>query len=105
MMYSLAAAALLGAVSVDGKVFFKVEKKWIVFLCWKIFFLFFFKLFPFLSHLPMSFGLLYKIKENFNDKAWESRWTVPTEWKDKVKNIFLQSEIKLGTIQKFNYIF
>ena len=23
-------------------------------------------------------------KENFNDKAWESRWTVPSDWKSKV---------------------
>ena len=23
-------------------------------------------------------------KENFNDKAWEKRWTVPSDWKPKV---------------------
>jgi hypothetical protein len=28
-------------------------------------------------------GKVY-FKENFNDAKWESRWTVPTGWKDEV---------------------
>ena len=26
-------------------------------------------------------------KENFNDKAWEKRWTVPSDWKPKVEEV------------------
>jgi hypothetical protein len=26
-------------------------------------------------------------KEDFNDAAWKSRWTVPTEWKAEVTRI------------------
>lgn len=29
-------------------------------------------------------GKVY-FKEDFNDKSWEDKWTVPTAWKAKVK--------------------
>jgi len=35
-----------------------------------------------LAIATVSNGKIY-FKENFNDKSWESRWTVPTEWREK----------------------
>jgi hypothetical protein len=31
-------------------------------------------------------GKIY-FKEDFNDKSWESRWTIPTDWKAKVRAV------------------
>ncbi len=31
-------------------------------------------------------GKVY-FKENFNDAAWEKRWTVPSDWKPSVRII------------------
>lgn len=39
----------------------------------------------FISLLAVSAGKIY-FQEDFNDAAWKSRWTVPTEWKPKVNS-------------------
>jgi hypothetical protein len=38
----------------------------------------------FIAICAVSSGKIY-FQENFNDAAWEKRWTVPTEWKPEVR--------------------
>lgn len=41
-------------------------------------------------------GKIY-FKENFNDAAWEQRWTVPSDWKSKVRDVELSAGILTNT--------
>ena len=43
----------------------------------------FFALVVLLAVVSTVSGKIY-FKEDFNDKSWESRWTVPSDWKPKV---------------------
>jgi hypothetical protein len=76
--------------------FFDFEAFWI--FCWIFRRLFFFT--SFLLNFTKDFKMIYYIavaaalmasanakiyfQENFNDKAWDSRWVVPSDWKAKV---------------------
>lgn len=44
----------------------------------------------FLSLLAVSSGKIY-FQEDFNDAGWKSRWTVPSDWKPKVRDILTNS--------------
>jgi len=42
-----------------------------------------YSLVTFIAICAVASGKIY-FQENFNDAAWEKRWTVPSEWKPEV---------------------
>jgi hypothetical protein len=53
-----------------------------------------------LGLLASAQGKIY-FKEDFNDKGWEDRWTISSDWKPKVGTMHLTQSLNLLVLQVY----